>query len=166
MKFLVILLPVAAAVGGLQLEQSAEDPILGIDTVHGCYSSSGELQQNGTSTFNSQGSCTSTCRAIGASVAATQASGCYCGDKYPPAGTLVDDGLCDEPCPGYADNACGGSKTFTVYNTGLKLTVDNSTDVSSTSQVNLHHFSLNLTHRTYAQPLLDINYDIVIRIAS
>lgn len=137
MKFLFVLLPVAATVAATRLEQSAEDAVLGADTVHGCYSSVGELQQNGTLTFNSQGSCTAVCLAMGAYVAASQADNCYCGDKYPPASTLVDDSQCDEPCSGYAKDACGGSEAFTVYNTGVKVAVADSTDDSSSPEVNL-----------------------------
>jgi cell wall integrity and stress response component len=135
MKFLLVFISAAATVAASHLKLLVEYPILGVDTVFGCYSSIGELQQNGTSTFNSQGSCTTACEAIGAYVAASQVNSCYCGDKYPPASTRVDSSQCDEPCPGFAREACGGSEAFTVYNTGLKLTVENSTDDSSSSKV-------------------------------
>ncbi|KAK6081664.1 wsc domain containing protein [Seiridium cupressi] len=135
MKFTLILLPiVATAAAGSQLKQTSEDPVLGTDTIYGCYSSVGELQLNGGNVFNSQGSCATTCRAAGAYVAATQESSCYCGDTYPAASTLVDDSQCDVPCPGYADSACGGTDAFTIINTGVKVEVGNSIGNSSSSQ--------------------------------
>ncbi|KAI0137475.1 hypothetical protein BJ170DRAFT_62629 [Xylariales sp. AK1849] len=137
MKFLLILLPIAATIVATKLEQSAEDSALGTYTVHGCYSSVGELQLNGTNEFNSQGLCAADCGGVGAYVAATQATSCYCGYEYPPASTLVDDSKCNDPCPGFASDACGGTEAFTVINTGLKLQVENSTDDSSGSEASV-----------------------------
>ncbi|KAH6648958.1 hypothetical protein BKA67DRAFT_661894 [Truncatella angustata] len=135
MKSFLILLPIAATVLARgSLETSAEDPVIGTDTVHGCYSSVGELKLNKTNEFNARGLCASLCRDADANVAATQGSKCYCGQKYPAASTLVDDSQCDEPCPGYSAEACGGTKFFTIINTGLSLAVDNSTDDSSSSK--------------------------------
>jgi cell wall integrity and stress response component len=135
MKAILILLPMAATAVATQLEQSAEDPVIGETTIHGCYSSVGKLQLNESYTFNTQSSCAEVCGGTGAYVAATQGESCYCGSEYPPVSTLVDDSQCDEPCPGYAMDACGGTKTFTVLNTGIKVTVDSSTDDSSSSEV-------------------------------
>ncbi|KAH8669156.1 hypothetical protein BX600DRAFT_511191 [Xylariales sp. PMI_506] len=137
MKFLLALLPISATVlaasSSSSLEEAAETPIIGVDTVHGCYSSVGDLQLNSTNTFNSQGLCTAACSEVGAYVAATHENFCYCGNTYPAASTLVDDSQCDVPCPGYDAAACGGPNAYTVYNTGLKLSVDNATDSGSDS---------------------------------
>jgi cell wall integrity and stress response component len=134
MKSLLIFLPIVAAAVA-PVEPVATEPVLGTNTIHGCYSSVGGLRLNETNTFNSQGSCGTACRGVGAYVAATQGNSCYCGDTYPPASTLVDDDQCDEACPGYSTNACGGIKTFTVINTGVKIDVGNSTSDSSSSEV-------------------------------
>ncbi|ETS75729.1 hypothetical protein PFICI_12673 [Pestalotiopsis fici W106-1] len=135
MKSIFCLLPLAVAVlasSGAE-ETAAEDPIKGTDTVHGCYSSVGELTFNSTNAFNGQGLCSTYCRGGGFAVAASQSSDCYCGDKYPPESTLVDDSECNEPCPGFSVDACGGADTYTVYNTGEKVNVDSSSDDSTSS---------------------------------
>lgn len=156
MKSILILLPIAATVVATALEQSAEDPILGVSTIHGCYSSVGELQLNGTNEFNSQGLCAANCEDTGAYVAAAQGDACYCGNKYPPASTLVDDSQCDEPCPGFGMDACGGSKAFTIINTGVMSKVDDSTDDSSGSEViksaSTKHYRVNLAHALTRPP--------------
>lgn len=134
MKYFLAILPVVAAATTSTsdaTEVAAQTPVLGIDTVHGCYSSVGELKLNETNSFNTQGSCASACREAGAYVGATKSNACYCGDKYPPASTFVDDSLCNVPCPGYDALACGGTKAYTVLNIGLKVDVENSTDSSS-----------------------------------
>lgn len=136
MKFLLILLPIAAVASKLEgLEPAAEDPVLGTETVHGCYSAVGSLQLNGTNTFNSRGLCAANCQQAGAYVAAVQGEQCYCGNEYPAASTLVDDSQCDDPCPGYAMNACGGTKAFTIINTGVEIDVQDSTDDSTNTDV-------------------------------
>ncbi|ORY60847.1 uncharacterized protein BCR38DRAFT_348970 [Pseudomassariella vexata] len=114
-------------------EVAATDPILGTDTVHGCYSSLGSLVKNATIEFNSQGSCAEACRSMGKYVGASNANDCYCGDKYPPLNTLVDDSECTEPCPGFGAQACGGIDTYTVYNTGVKVSVADSANLTTSS---------------------------------
>ncbi|KAI1862525.1 hypothetical protein JX265_009239 [Neoarthrinium moseri] len=129
-----LVLPIIAATAIATKQGPASEPILGVDTIHGCYSSIGELQRNGTSQFNTEGLCSTACIQKGSNVAATQGELCYCGDKYPPASTLVDDSKCTEPCPGFVSEACGGIKHFTVYNTGLKINVGSSSDASSSNK--------------------------------
>ena len=131
MKLLLIILPIAATAVATSLEQPPANPQLGASTVHGCYASVGELQLSGTNTFNSQSSCAASCQGAGAFVAATKGKSCYCGDKYPPASTLVDDSQCDQACPGYDRDACGGSSAFTVINTGIKVEVEAGDSTSS-----------------------------------
>ncbi|KAI1871553.1 uncharacterized protein JN550_004547 [Neoarthrinium moseri] len=117
-------------------EVAASEPKVGTDTVHGCYSSLGNLVLNATSKFNTQGLCATACRGMDKVVGASFSESCYCGDKYPPKNTLVDDSECTEPCPGFGDEACGGLDTFTVYNTGVRVSVAdeaNTTDSSATA---------------------------------
>ncbi len=135
MKLILSLLPLVASAVATTVEPPAEDPVRGTATVHGCYSSVGDLQLNSTMAFNAEGQCVAVCRGIGTYVAASQAESCYCGDKYPPAGTLVDDSQCYEACPGFAIAACGGTKAFTVYNTGVEVAVEDSPGGSSSSEV-------------------------------
>lgn len=130
------ILAAARLVAADAAETPAQDPVLGTDTVHGCYSSYGSMVFNSSSTFNTQGLCTEACRNLNKNTAATQSKECYCGDKYPAKNLLVDDSECTEPCPGYDTQVCGGADTWTVYNTGVRVSVSdeaNATDTSSTS---------------------------------
>ena len=124
------------SVASAGLQPPPEKPILGTDTVKGCYKSKGELTQMteiGPGDFNSSGKCNELCRAKEKVVSATSADTCYCGDKYPPKSDLVEDEKCDEPCPGTDLEACGGLDTFSVYNTGKRVSVGESEDTKSTS---------------------------------
>ncbi|RYP43621.1 hypothetical protein DL770_011563 [Monosporascus sp. CRB-9-2] len=119
------------------LQPAPQSPIRGTETVRGCFSSLGELKLlYGDDIFNSKGLCNSKCREQDKYVAATSLDSCYCGDKYPPASAKVADNKCGEPCPGYPTEACGGLNTFTIYNTGVRVTVDESEEVQSSSSSN------------------------------
>ncbi|KAI0475580.1 hypothetical protein GGR56DRAFT_520277 [Xylariaceae sp. FL0804] len=115
------------------LEQPSTAPTLGTDTVHGCYSDVTGLTNEGALNFNSQGKCAQLCRDKNMAVGATFAKNCYCGDSYPNSKYLVDDSKCNEPCPGYDTQACGGLNTWTVYNTGVQVAVGEMAIVSSSS---------------------------------
>lgn len=152
MKYILCLLPLAAtafAKSSAVTEAQAEDPVLGTETVHGCYSSVGSLTLNRTNEFNTEGSCATACRGGGFAVAASQAMDCYCGAEYPAENTLVDDAECNEPCPGYPNESCGGIDAYTVYNTGLVLHVASS-DVSTVTCSSLHAPRFTLHQPDYA----------------
>lgn len=114
-------------------EVAAQTPVTGTDTVHGCYSNIDNLTFNGTYEFNTQGACAGYCRDLGKYVGAALSKDCYCGDEYPPLNTLVSDDQCTEPCPGYDQQACGGIDTWTVYNTGVRVSVANAANITDTS---------------------------------
>ncbi|RYP42185.1 hypothetical protein DL767_000349 [Monosporascus sp. MG133] len=119
------------------LQPAPQSPIRGTETVRGCFSSLGELElAYGDDIFNSKGLCNTKCRELNKYVAATSLDSCYCGDKYPPSSAKVADNKCTEPCPGFDTEACGGLNTFSVYNTGVRVTVDESEDVQTTSKSN------------------------------
>ncbi|KAI0150529.1 hypothetical protein GGR57DRAFT_185344 [Xylariaceae sp. FL1272] len=107
---------------GVELPSAA--PQLHVPTVHGCYSSLGLLKLNESYIYNTQSWCTERCMNATMPVAASYANSCYCGEKYPNSKYVVDDSKCNEPCPGFDDQACGGLNTFTVYNTGVVVGVD------------------------------------------
>ena len=98
----------AAATTSKGVEEPSSTPILGAQIVQGCFSSQGELKFNSTPAFNSKSSCAfEICYASGKKVAGTSGGNeCYCGDKYPPESTLVDDKKCNSPCAGYDQQAC------------------------------------------------------------
>lgn len=122
------------ASAGLQPEP--QSPVRGSDTVKGCYGSFGDLALQSEITkddFNSRGKCNALCRSKNKNVAATNEDSCYCGDEYPPKSTLVEDDKCSEPCPGIDQEACGGLNTYSVYNTGVRVTVADQEDPQSSA---------------------------------
>ncbi|KAK8108360.1 hypothetical protein PG984_014161 [Apiospora sp. TS-2023a] len=71
-----------------------------------------------TSQFMTFGECAKICRTTGACGKPT-AMGlsdqvCHCG-KLPDQNDLVDEALCNTPCPGYGMDSCGGPNTFSVF---------------------------------------------------
>lgn len=127
----------AATATSANLEEPSAAPTLGAQIVQGCFSSWGNLVFNSTPSFNTKSACAhDLCYAGGFKVAATSGGNeCYCGSEYPPEDDLVDDSKCDVPCPGYGTQACGGINFYTVYNTGIMLSVSNSApnDTSASS---------------------------------
>ncbi|KAI0438643.1 hypothetical protein F4803DRAFT_84978 [Xylaria telfairii] len=105
------------------VEVPAQQALLGTDTVAGCYSSLGDMTLDSTDKYNAQGYCAPVCRDKGKPVGATYAKACYCGTKMPNHQTLVNDTMCNEPCPGFDKQACGGLNVYTVYNTGVQVNV-------------------------------------------
>ncbi|KAI3396977.1 hypothetical protein diail_11377 [Diaporthe ilicicola] len=64
--------------------------------------------------FNSQGLCSSDCESAGYSVFAVQGASCVCLDSPPADDKKADASKCDEPCPGYAFQICGGVGYYSV----------------------------------------------------
>ncbi|KAI1429020.1 hypothetical protein F5Y12DRAFT_710570 [Xylaria sp. FL1777] len=114
------------------VEVPAQQAVQGTDTVAGCYSSLGDMTLDSTDNYNTQGSCAGICRDKQKPVGATYLKACYCGTKLPNSKTLLDDSKCNEPCPGYDPQACGGLGAYTVYNTGVQVNVAEA-DLDSTS---------------------------------
>ncbi|KAK7433068.1 Protein SLG1 [Neonectria magnoliae] len=64
----------------------------------------------------------------------THLTRCYCADTYPARVCQLDDDQCDYPCPGYPMEACGSlNGAFSVFNTGLEVTVENDDDKPTSS---------------------------------
>ncbi|KAK8088501.1 hypothetical protein PG997_003462 [Apiospora hydei] len=132
-SFVISALIAAAAAAEQGVQKPAQDPEFGPDTVHGCYSSKGTMKAAGTSNFQSQGECATTCRKLGKPVGASQMDQCWCGDAYPPKSSLTKDSACGEPCPGFGTDACGGLNAWTVYNIGIRKQVADDPDPSTSS---------------------------------
>ena len=90
------------------VEQPTQVPQLNVPTVQGCFSSSGTLVFNSTPQYNTIGACAQTiCQAMGKAVGATTGGNqCWCGDEYPPMGSLADDSKCNVGCAGFNPQAC------------------------------------------------------------
>ncbi|KAI6363655.1 hypothetical protein MCOR25_005833 [Pyricularia grisea] len=103
------------------VERPSERPVANDPRVQGCFSSAGDLTFIQTVEFNSRDSCPKAIcmNKLGKNVGGTiRGNECWCGDKYPPKSSLVDDKECDAACTGYGQEACGGDKVWTIYNTG------------------------------------------------
>lgn len=106
------------------VEVPAEQAVIGSDTVAGCFSSLGDMTLDSSDKYNAQGYCGPNCRDKGFPVGATYLKQCFCGHKMPNKKTLLDDSKCNEPCPGFDPQACGGLGAYTVYNTGVQVNVE------------------------------------------
>ncbi|KAI0165162.1 hypothetical protein GGR52DRAFT_575255 [Hypoxylon sp. FL1284] len=131
-RFAVAAVVVFASLSSATKEKPPQEPKPGTDTVHGCYKSVGTMKMLQSFDFNSQGKCVGLCLDKKFTAAASNKNDCYCGNEYPNKADLVDDDKCDEPCPGFGDDACGGLDTYTVYNTGDRVAVGEA-DASSSS---------------------------------
>ena len=124
-RLLTLLAMGAAQVSGKdQIQKPAQSPLINQMTSQGCFSAlPSDADSHGSFAFMTTGECGNSCTKEKKLVAITFGSICYCSDKYPAKSSLVDDSLCDEPCPGYAMEACGGMnpKSYSVFNTGLDL---------------------------------------------
>ncbi|KAJ4324348.1 hypothetical protein N0V84_003909 [Fusarium piperis] len=110
-------------------QQPATAPTLNQYTSQGCFNKlpAGAQLQKTKADFVSSGSCSQACQRINKFVAVTSPDGCHCADTYPPESALVKDAQCNNPCPGYAPEACGGEDpaSYSIWNTGIKVAVDN-----------------------------------------
>ncbi|KAH6879510.1 hypothetical protein B0T10DRAFT_158560 [Thelonectria olida] len=100
------------------------DAVLGAVTSQGCFNSLPDGTSSHEMTFAASGACGELCIKEKKAVAILHRNKCYCADTYPTESSLVDDDKCDYSCPGYAREACGGDKAYSVFNTGLKVNVE------------------------------------------
>ncbi|OOF94019.1 hypothetical protein ASPCADRAFT_209257 [Aspergillus carbonarius ITEM 5010] len=90
-----------------------------MDTYLGCYSSPGNLTDQGASPYQSHGLCFQVCTKIGAPFAALQNVDCWCGGSPPASSTFLSHTECRTQCPGYPDDTCGGTEAWSVYQLGI-----------------------------------------------
>lgn len=114
------------------VEVPPQQAVTGTDTVAGCFSSLGDMKIDSFYEYNAQGYCGPKCRSKQMPVGATYLKACYCGTKLPNKKTLLPDAKCNEPCPGYDIEACGGLGAYTVYNSGVQVNVAEA-DLDTTS---------------------------------
>lgn len=105
-------------------------------TSQGCFKSSGDLKFNSTPQYNSLGGCAEkVCLLGGYAVAGTTGGNqCWCGNSYPRKSDLVDDSECNVDCIGYPVESCGGVDIWSIYNTGITLSVKNVAEDPTTSK--------------------------------
>lgn len=126
------LLFVAVAATSNKVTQPAkEQAVLGSFTPQGCWKdvvlSKDAMNKQVTfkaSNISSSG-CGSRCLDNNQPVFAMAGESCYCANKYPGEGGLVDNSQCNFPCKANATEACGnkGQTRFSVWNTGIQVAV-------------------------------------------
>lgn len=126
------------------LQKPSTAPATQALTAHGCYNQNATTWQKYIPKQGiSSGSCNVECKEVQKkNVMALNGEDCYCGDSYPPETAVVDDSMCNFPCPFYKFEACGGvignDLYYSVFNTGLRLVVPDdvvaSTSTSTTSR--------------------------------
>lgn len=86
-------------------------------SLKGCYKDDGSMNNLGSYTFQSQGYCSTTCKAQGFSVFG-MASGdeCLCGASLPA--DSVASSFCNQACTGYPGDTCGGNGYISVWLAG------------------------------------------------
>lgn len=113
------------------LQRPPVTPIPSNPTSQGCFSAEGEWEdpKGYLPTDPSLGFCVDLlCPKFNATVVAMKGQQCFCGSKYPPKETQVEDSKCNYPCPSFPQEACGGIqgkvKYWSVFNTGVEVDVD------------------------------------------
>lgn len=100
-------------------------PVTGISTSSGCYGSYGNMTMHKPISADkmSTAACINACKDDGFWLAAMHGGQCLCGYALPPKKDLVDDSSCDQGCPAYPPEACGGLESYSIYNVGVQLQI-------------------------------------------
>ncbi|KAJ0115211.1 hypothetical protein J7T55_001621 [Diaporthe amygdali] len=85
--------------------------------------------------FNTPSACSSHCADAGHSVFAARGEGCFCLDTLPSNDKKVDASKCNEACPGYALETCGGAPGYYSVGTIDDLGSDSSSTGSSSATI-------------------------------
>ncbi|KAL1601691.1 Protein SLG1 [Paraconiothyrium brasiliense] len=85
----------------------------------GCFSTGVPLEDHGKGLFVTAGSCQQICLGLDKDVLGlSDGDHCWCGDKYPPKDTKVNDKQCNTSCSGDDRTICGGNGKLWVMSTG------------------------------------------------
>lgn len=89
-------------------------------TSEGCYSSSGDMTDQGSFQWQSSLHCQEVCVALNKPVLGLTGGGnCWCGDLLPAASAKVADSQCSTPCNGYPSENCTYSHLASFVNKNL-----------------------------------------------
>ncbi|KAG5974830.1 hypothetical protein E4U55_008035 [Claviceps digitariae] len=110
-------------------------PVSGISTSSGCYGSYGNMTMHKPISADrmSTASCINACKDDGFWLAAMHGGQCLCGYALPPKTDLVEDSQCNQPCPAYPPEACGGLESYSIYNVGTQLQISRYDPASSST---------------------------------
>ncbi|KAG6011027.1 hypothetical protein E4U21_000058 [Claviceps maximensis] len=110
-------------------------PVSGITTSSGCYGTYGNMTMHKPISADkmSTASCNIACKDDGFWLAAMHGGQCLCGFALPPKKDLVEDNQCNQPCPAYPPEACGGLDSYSFYNVGVQLQIERYDPASSST---------------------------------
>ncbi|KAL3443530.1 hypothetical protein BJX65DRAFT_284982 [Aspergillus insuetus] len=89
-----------------------------VSSPQGCFSDPGDMRTPGPWRYMSVSYCNDSCRGLDWDFAGSQGRFCWCGDSLPSIDYVVPDDECNEPCPGYAKDMCGGKHRWSVWAIG------------------------------------------------
>jgi hypothetical protein len=137
--------PVANPVAAFTPQATADEVLVG------CYSSLLSFSAGDSYKWQTSGHCKEQCIPKNKAVIAINGTDCWCSDTLPPKASKVDSSNCDTICPGFGTVKCmsldndprsiliisGGSGMdyFSVWNDGLKTSLDNADGSNSVSPV-------------------------------
>ncbi|KAL5379880.1 hypothetical protein DPSP01_008162 [Paraphaeosphaeria sporulosa] len=85
----------------------------------GCFATGVPLEDHGKGKFVTAGSCQQICVQLDKNVLGlSDGERCWCGDKFPPRDTKIDDKKCTSMCSGDDTTVCGGAGLLWVMTTG------------------------------------------------
>ncbi|KAG6163585.1 hypothetical protein E4U51_005630 [Claviceps purpurea] len=116
-------------------QPSLQIPVSGISTASGCYGTYGNMTMHKPITADkmSTAACNNACKDDGFWLAAMHGGQCLCGYALPPKKDLVEDSECNQPCPAYPPEACGGLDSYSFYNVGIQLQISRYDPASSST---------------------------------
>ncbi|KAL4791926.1 hypothetical protein BDV19DRAFT_285130 [Aspergillus venezuelensis] len=101
----------------------------------GCYSDSGQLKDQGSYTYQSNGYCLNLCYRLGRNYfALNEGDRCYCGDVPPSEDDRVAEDKCNRACAAWPVVKCGGDRAWSLYSTGYG-SYDESPNASTSDSV-------------------------------
>ncbi|RAL13401.1 uncharacterized protein BO97DRAFT_404892 [Aspergillus homomorphus CBS 101889] len=80
---------------------------------YACMKSSGDMTKLGSSPYQSAGLCQNLCEKEKGSFFALQHEDCWCGSQPPAFGSM--GGVCEDDCPGFPEDKCGGDGAYSVW---------------------------------------------------
>ena len=109
----------------------------------GCYSSISGGDSKGDYTYQTSGYCVNN-ECPNSPYVAVKGKECICLNSLPQSSSKVSSSQCDQPCPGYQSDMCGGSNAYNVYKGLASASSSSSSNLGVLHQAHLHHLDLLL----------------------
>ena len=98
----------------------------------GCYSSISGGDSKGDYTYQTSGYCVNN-ECPNSPYVAVKGKECICLNSLPQSSSKVSSSQCDQPCPGYQSDMCGGSNAYNVYKGLASASSSSSSNLGSVS---------------------------------